>query len=120
MSDSFLAIAEEDFKHILNAEMAVEGIKVSQTTAVDSPFEIISGIFDETFLEVDLQTNAQAMSKEPRLTYFKNDIPFEVQQFGKTGGTIFTIKGQAYKVRQAEPDGQGSETVRLQKYKPDA
>jgi hypothetical protein len=99
----FKAQCNSDFKGILNGEFA-EDLTISdgQTTVN------FKGIFDETYQQIDPDTNAVIMSKKPRVSLLLNDVAFKIKQ-GHTVGS----RNKTYKVRELQPDGEGSITLYL-------
>jgi hypothetical protein len=95
---------DSDFKEILNGEFAEEmTISDGQTTIS------FKGIFDETYQQIDPETNAVIMSTKPRITLFLNDVEFKIKQ-----GFAVAVRNKNYKVREKQLDGEGSVTLYLE------
>ena len=100
----FKAQKDSDFKSMINGEFADDmTITDGENTAE------VKGIFDETYQEIDPETNAVVMSKKPRATLFLNDVAFKIKQ-----GCGLAIRSKTYKVREIQPDGEGSATLYLE------
>jgi hypothetical protein len=93
-----------DFKGMLNGEFAEEMTISDGQTTIN-----FKGIFDETYQQIDPDTNSVIMSTKPRITLFLNDVEFKIKQ-----GFAVAIKNKNYKVREIQPDGEGSVTLYLE------
>jgi hypothetical protein len=93
-----------DFKAMLAGEFA-EDITISDGTDTVS----CKGIFDETYQQIDPDTNAVVMSNKPRVSLFFDDVAFKIKQ-----GYIVGARSKTYKVREMQPDGEGSVTLYLE------
>lgn len=106
---SFPDSLANDFRTMLGGEFAEEAlVRASPETVVH-----VRGIFDSTYLEIDPGTNATVASDKPRVTIFRNDVPFKIVQ-----GTLVTVGGTAYRVRDIQPDGLGGASLYLDRAKP--
>lgn len=106
---SFPDSLANDFRTMLGGEFAEEAlVRASPETVVR-----VRGIFDSTYLEIDPGTNATVASDKSRVTIFRKDVPFDIVQ-----GTLVTVDGTAYRVRDIQPDGLGGASLYLDHAKP--
>ena len=93
-----------DFKDILNGEFS-EDLTISDGVTTVT----VKGLFDSTYQQIDPDTNAIVISSKPRATLFLNDVAFKLKQ-----GLVVVIKGKTYKIREVQPDGEGSAVLYLE------
>lgn len=99
----FLESLETDFSDIIRADFS-EPVTITQGLLVTNT----KGIFDETFLEIDPDTQAEVMSRNPRILIYQKNLSIEIKQ-----GDLLFVRGKQYKAVKPQSDGQGSIQVKL-------
>jgi hypothetical protein len=94
--DEFAAMIEGEFSE--NVTIVTENHSVT-----------IKALYSESYQEVDPETQAVVMSRKPVVSYFEDKVNFDV----KVGTSRVTARNKSYRVRDIQPDGEGSVTLYL-------
>lgn len=71
--------------------------------------QTFSGIWSATYLEVDPEQGIQVMTDDPNVGARISDFAVQPKK-----GDLITYKGNSYKIRAPEPDGEGGITLVLE------
>lgn len=101
---SLLADIDKDTRLLTGGEF-------SEVASFTFPFTFtINGIFDETYSEVDSETGAAVMSKNPRLTVAQTELEEKAGQEideDPENGWELSVRGSKYFVQSPQSDGAG-------------
>lgn len=79
----------------------------------DSVTITTKGFFDETFQQIDPETGAVVMSKNPRVSIFDRDIIEQVGEI-REGWTV-RVRGVTYRIKSPQSDGAGLSVLELKR-----
>jgi len=78
----------------------------------DWPEQTLKGVWSDTYLMVDPETNMQIMTSDPNIGVRMSDFLHAPRK-----NDLLRRKGVDYRIRAIEPDGQGGSTLVLEKMK---
>ena len=107
----------EDAKSILSGEFS-ETIEITFNYGAQNITIQATGIFDETYEEVDPDTGAIVMSKNPRVTIYAKDIEEAVgQEISEDieDNWLVVARGRLFRIKSVQKDGTGVAYLPLKK-----
>lgn len=95
------------FKSVIEALLTVHGEPIIYK-GDGSLSHALSGVFDETFSEIDPDTGRNVTSQTPSILLAVGDLPARPVRDDE-----FEIRGKIYLVHKFEPDGKGAARIFL-------
>lgn len=97
----------EDIAAIVNAEFSKPVVFFDEAT--DQPLPAIRGLYDETYLTIDPDTQIEHSSQHARVTIIKSQAPVPL----KRRRTVLEVAGVRRRVYDLQEFGQGTVTLLL-------